>query len=137
MNRRDFLAKSAVLAGVGALSGCSWLSSTNRDPDTESPPSGQTEQPPSKETPTPDTSDSLSPRHGISFGTVVNAVEDLGMDPTGQEPIDDELQATLEQGNVLVAFPPGRYLFESEPEPQPVTNWGYSDSERNLATYAS
>ncbi|MFC7250479.1 twin-arginine translocation signal domain-containing protein [Halomicroarcula sp. GCM10025324] len=124
MNRRDFLAKSAVLAGVGALSGCSWLSSTNRDPDTESPPSGQTEQPPSKETPTPDTSDSLSPRHGISFGTVVNAVEDLGMDPTGQEPIDDELQATLEQGNVLVAFPPGRYLFESEPEPQPVTNWG-------------
>ena len=45
--------------------------------------------------------------HGIKFDTVVNAVEDLGMDPTGTEPIDEQL--TFSDGT-LVEFPPGDYL---------------------------
>ncbi|MFC6837417.1 hypothetical protein [Halomarina ordinaria] len=50
-------------------------------------------------------------RHGIDFDRVLNAVEDLGMDPDGNEPIDDALYGAMENGT-LIEFPPGQYLFE-------------------------
>ncbi|MFC6793239.1 hypothetical protein ACFQFH_01535 [Halobaculum halobium] len=37
-------------------------------------------------------------RHGISFSTVVNAVDDLGMDPNGNRAIDGKLQTPSTAG---------------------------------------
>ncbi|MFC7021030.1 MULTISPECIES: right-handed parallel beta-helix repeat-containing protein [Haloarcula] len=123
MKRRDFLTTSVTLAGAGVLAGCSSLLSDD-DGETEPTPSNRTEEPPTSETKTPEPSDSLNPRHGISFETVVHAVKDLGMDPNGKKPIDDQLLASFKQGNVLITFPPGTYRFETEPPAEPVTNWG-------------
>ncbi|MDR5674644.1 hypothetical protein RH858_16080 [Halalkaliarchaeum sp. AArc-GB] len=47
-------------------------------------------------------------RYGIPFDRVVNAVDDLGMDPTGSEPIDSALSAAWETGT-LIEFPEGDY----------------------------
>ncbi|MFC7156570.1 right-handed parallel beta-helix repeat-containing protein [Halomarina halobia] len=47
-------------------------------------------------------------RHGITFDRVVNAVDDLGMDPNGNRPIDDALENAAESGT-LIEFPPGEY----------------------------
>ena len=49
-------------------------------------------------------------RDGIEFRDVQNAVEDLGMDPSGRRPIDEALAGA---GNgVLIQFPDGRYRFD-------------------------
>ncbi len=48
-------------------------------------------------------------RHGIQFDRVVDAVDDLGMDPNGGSPIDGALDRAYESGT-LVEFPPGDYL---------------------------
>ncbi|EJN57954.1 hypothetical protein [Halogranum rubrum] len=63
-------------------------------------------------------------RHGIQFGTVVNAVDDLGMDPNGNEPIDDALQQTMDDEDTLVEFPPGTYLVEDDHAEGSLNNWG-------------
>ena len=52
-------------------------------------------------------------RHGIQFDRVVNAVNDLGMDPNGNDPIDSALISAYESGT-LVEFPEGTYRVESE-----------------------
>jgi hypothetical protein len=49
--------------------------------------------------------------YGIAFDRVVNAVEDLGMDHTGSQPIDSQLNDALQTGT-LIEFPPGAYLLE-------------------------
>jgi PKD repeat protein len=49
--------------------------------------------------------------HGIEFDRVVDAVDDLGMDPTGEQPIDDAFNDAVQTGT-LIEFPPGRYLTE-------------------------
>jgi hypothetical protein len=94
------------------------------DNDIKQTPSTRTEEPQASEATTLESSDSLSPRHGIVFETVVDAVGDLGMDPNGKQPIDDQLLASFNQGNVLITFPPGKYRFETQPPAEPVTNWG-------------
>jgi len=52
-------------------------------------------------------------RDGIRFDRVVNAVDDLGMDPTGSDPIDRSLNDAHETGT-LIKFPPGDYKIETE-----------------------
>jgi len=52
-------------------------------------------------------------RDGIRFDRVVNAVDDLGMDPTGSNPIDGALTDAHESGT-LIEFPPGDYKVETE-----------------------
>ena len=52
-------------------------------------------------------------RHGIQFDRVVNAVDDLGMDPDGNDPVDDALTDAYESGT-LIEFPEGTYRVESE-----------------------
>ena len=52
-------------------------------------------------------------RFGIEFDRVVNAVDDLGMDPTGSESIDSALSGAHETGT-LIEFPPGDYRVENE-----------------------
>lgn len=51
-------------------------------------------------------------RSGIEFQAVLDAVEDLGMDPTGQKPVDSIL-ADAGDG-VLIQFPDGTYRFDAD-----------------------
>ncbi|RDZ92102.1 hypothetical protein DEQ92_22635, partial [Haloferax sp. Atlit-6N] len=46
-------------------------------------------------------------RYGIQFSTVVDAVDDLGLDPNGNDPIDSTLEDALASGDTLVEFPAG------------------------------
>jgi hypothetical protein len=49
-------------------------------------------------------------RDGIEFDRVVNAVDDLGMDPSGETAVNTEIE---EAGDgTLIQFPDGEYLFE-------------------------
>lgn len=50
---------------------------------------------------------------GITFDRVLNAVTDLGMDPNGNDPIDDALDSALSNGT-LIDFPPGTYLYTNQ-----------------------
>ncbi|WP_049901005.1 hypothetical protein [Halococcus agarilyticus] len=61
-------------------------------------------------------------RHGIEFGRVVHAVDDLEMDPAANEPIDDALPTG--EGGVLVEFPPGEYLIECQQSVVDTDSWG-------------
>lgn len=51
----------------------------------------------------------VTERHGIQFETVYDAIDDLGMDNTGTEPIDETLD-TYYGDSTLITFPPGEYL---------------------------
>lgn len=48
---------------------------------------------------------------GIEFDRVVNAVDDLGMDPTGSEPIDDQI---VWDDGTLIEFPTGTYRYDGD-----------------------
>jgi hypothetical protein len=63
-------------------------------------------------------------RYGIQFNRVVNAVDDLGMDPNGNTAIDSALNNTLSDGNVLIEFPAGDYYFSSTNTFGSPDNWG-------------
>lgn len=52
-------------------------------------------------------------RPDFQFDTVLNAVDDLGMDPTGSSPIDSAL-SNAEAARTLIEFPPGTYLLQSQ-----------------------
>jgi hypothetical protein len=54
-------------------------------------------------------------RVGFSFDRRVNAVEDLGSDPTGTEPIGESLGTAVEEGTV-VEFPAGTYRVDAPVE---------------------
>jgi PKD repeat protein len=59
----------------------------------------------------------------IQFDTVLNAVDDLGMDPNGNESID----ATLEDAyndRTLIEFPPGEYLISESHVNRSVSRFG-------------
>lgn len=63
-------------------------------------------------------------RRKIQFDHVVNAVEDLRMDPTGDDPIDDVLDQTLGGENILVEFPPGEYFVKDAVTSTGISTWG-------------
>jgi hypothetical protein len=44
-----------------------------------------------------------------NFGTIVNAVDDLGADPSGNRPISQDIGSGIQPGTLIV-FPPGKYL---------------------------
>ena len=48
-------------------------------------------------------------RHGISFERVLDGVDDLGLDPTGNQPVEGALGDAIQPGT-LVELPPGEYL---------------------------
>ncbi|SFR49346.1 autotransporter outer membrane beta-barrel domain-containing protein [Halorubrum sodomense] len=50
-------------------------------------------------------------RHGIEFDRVLDAVDDLGLDPSGNDPVNDRLEDALSDGT-LVRFPQGEYSFD-------------------------
>lgn len=119
MNRRTFLTRTGAALGVGGLAGCSFLDDTEPDPSTETPAErGQPAEPSPDGTRTADRTPTTAleeplTRYGITFETVVHAVDDLGMDPNGEQPIDSALDSAYGDGT-LVVFPPGEYLAEKQ-----------------------
>ena len=62
-------------------------------------------------------------RHGVSFGTVVDAVDDLGMDDSGNDPIDDALDDAA-GSDTLIKFPSGQYLVTRQHAYDNISNFG-------------
>lgn len=104
LSRRSLLTLSAGTAA--ALSGCSVIGSApepTADEPTEGPPTGDEEIQP--DTARPDRS------WESEFEHVVDAVEDLGCDPTGETPSDSALVDGI-RSDALIRFPAGTYRFE-------------------------
>ncbi|WP_195155807.1 right-handed parallel beta-helix repeat-containing protein, partial [Halorubrum sp. AJ67] len=55
--------------------------------------------------------DRLGSRHGIEFDRVLNAVDDLGLDPSGEVAAEDDVEDALSNDGTLLAFPKGSYRF--------------------------
>jgi len=74
-------------------------------------------------------------QEGISFDRVVNAVDDLRMDPNGNAPIDPKLRNGLESGT-LIEFPEGEYFIDDGvTEIGSLERWGIrglGDSHRDV-----
>lgn len=135
MNRRTFLAQAGSvvgLAGIVGIVGCTALderfddgsASTTTPRRTETSTAGNQVTSTADNTgttatsPPPSTDGELAAPmtcHEIHFETVLNAVDDLGMDPNGNEPIDAALEEAYGDGT-LVAFPPGQYLARRQHE---------------------
>ena len=75
-------------------------------------------------------------RHGIQFDRVLDAVDDLGMDPSGSSPIDRQIGDIPD--NTLVEFPDGVYLFTGRND---ITRMGsigfYGKGDATLKTAAN
>jgi hypothetical protein len=107
MDRRTYL--SVVGAGLSGLGGCSRLSE-ERDPGTEPP--GPTESTSTHPPPTTTTGGGATSTPD-PFDREVDVVEDLGCDPTGSDPCNQELTSSLEDGTLL-RFPEGTYQFDDQ-----------------------
>ncbi len=59
----------------------------------------------------------------FEFDTVLNAVEDLGMDPSGQESIDEALDEAR-ASHTLIEFPPGKYRIAAGRMREATHQWG-------------
>jgi len=65
-------------------------------------------------------------RHGIEFDRVLDAVDDLGLDPTGNEPVNSRLDSALERGR----WSASRKASISSTEPSSSTPTGSACSAR-------
>lgn len=141
MDRRSFLKAGAALTSAGALA--SYIVSTRGDgraPSGSGAGSGssnRTAKAPGSQT-VPSRAASTDPpaqsprnyRQSFSFDQVFDAVDDLGMDPSGTDPIDDTLARTLESGT-LVEFPPGEYLTTERHTVEDLRRWGIRGTGSN------
>ena len=93
MNRRRYLALLA--GGTVGLAGCGGRSPDEPEPETPQPTS-------TPEMATPDVAE--------SFDRVLDVVDDLGCDPTGESPCDRTITEAT-SSNTLFRFPAGRYRF--------------------------
>lgn len=112
MNRRQYIELLGSTGLIGALGGCG---SGQRATETTEGSGPDPDQPRTNTEPPTETPTAPVRRHGIEFETVLNAVDDLGMDPTGSEPIDDVLDEVYGP-STLVVFPPGSYLARAQHE---------------------
>ncbi|AFK21336.2 MULTISPECIES: hypothetical protein [Haloferax] len=94
MKRRTYLKLLGSVGSSAAIAGCETRAGTEN---------------PTVSTPKKST---LTPEPALRL-TVLNAVEDLGMDPTGHEPIDEVLDETYDD-HTAIEFPPGEYLVTRE-----------------------
>lgn len=124
--RRQLLALLGS-ASVASLAGCAGIVG-----ETDQPTAPQTPQTPrtptdSAQTPTETGSqtgdENANTRRGITFDRVVNAVDDLGWDPTGKKPIDESMDEDIREGT-LIEVPPGTYLTERGHRLEDVSRWG-------------
>lgn len=130
MERRSYLkGLGAALAGgfiVGgvALNQSDGGTGPRQTPRNEPTPDGATtsaEQTAS----TTEESDPSRTRHGIQFSNVVDAVDDIGLDPTGNEPVDG-LIAPFLTNDTLLEFQSGTYLFARRHTVDRAVNFGIS-----------
>ena len=119
MRRRKVL--QALSAGVVGISGCTGSQSddpeTEREPTTRSGRTQTTQEPRANDNGTGNETNDPE----FEFDRVVDAVDDLGMDPTGESPIDDALNGAFETGT-LIEFPPGDYMVAEEAPTDPPHN---------------
>jgi hypothetical protein len=112
VTRRQFLAGAGTAVATETV-GAHPVGATAEDPPARGPGTA----------PDPTELDHLEARHIQSIrrnlpepsadrADVVRGVADLGLDPTGQDPVDGEIQAAADRGD-LVTLPPGDYLFAS------------------------
>jgi len=126
MNRRDLLKTSGVVVAAGALTSLPLFSRDDtqqgvRQRNSSTRTGTETDEPPPS-TPT-QTGNRTSYRDDIEFDRVVDAVADLGMDDSGETPIDDILRANLKNGT-LIEFPPGEYLTRERHTVDTLSRWG-------------
>lgn len=119
--RRRFLAASGLITG-GLVAGCTEtareLSDRLRGDQRPTSPSPQSETGEDQSTGTP------TPRSTATrFDTIVDMQGDLGCDPSGEQPCDAALDSVVGD-DVLLAFPPGEYLFEREHRFENIDNFG-------------
>ncbi|UWG50169.1 hypothetical protein AArcCO_0851 [Halalkaliarchaeum sp. AArc-CO] len=119
MRRRKIL--QMLAAGVVSLSGCTGTPPSEISGDQRKASPNQ----PIQESQTPavmdDRRDEKLVEDDFEFDRVVDAVDDLGMDATGEEPIDDALADGVETGT-LIEFPPGDYTVAQEAPTNPPYN---------------
>jgi hypothetical protein len=99
LKRRDYLRLSATATAVGAVSGAVLPGSVAATSSSEH-----------------------------SFDRVVDAVDDLGMDPTGEEAIDDILSDEI-PADTLIEFPAGEYLVTDSIKTDGVERFGIGVSD--------
>ncbi|MGA9402095.1 MAG: hypothetical protein WBV42_14635, partial [Haladaptatus sp.] len=93
LHRRTYLkAATGSLAAAGAFTGLATPITTPNDADTDSS----------------DLADQTVTADEFQYDTTYDVVDDLGMDPTGEEPIDDILGNHLES-NTKLEFPQGTF----------------------------
>jgi hypothetical protein len=125
MNRRTFLKRAGSITAAVAFSGCESNASTTDTSESSSLDGLSPESEPAVELPAQG-----EVRGGVGsdrdlefdFSYRVDAVEDLGLDPSGDEPIDEVLN-TVTVDDVLVEFPRGTYTYDGPIEGGP-TNFG-------------
>lgn len=122
-SRRHFLATTGLFAG-GGLAGCSGGSREPADAlRSETAPRIRT----SSHTPSTRVTESATgpPTTAAEdrFEETVNMETDAGCDPTGSEPCDRALEATVGD-DLLLEFPPGKYRFEKEHRFSGLENFG-------------
>jgi hypothetical protein len=92
---------------------------------------------PDRESPEPTRTDTPEPatpaRRGIGFDTTVDVVDDLGVDPTGSEPVTGRLAEAMAPGTLL-QFPPGTYQLAPRPVEVPGPNVGFVATEPDAET---
>jgi hypothetical protein len=117
VNRRDFLRLAGPAAAGGLLVGSAILVADPEDRDTTSATGpGETAGTGGQRTPSTSETGENGPvtRHGISFDRTVGAVEDLGMDPSGETPVDEAVMDFLSREGELLELRPGTYTFEED-----------------------
>ena len=62
-------------------------------------------------------------RHGVSFDTVVDMVDDAGCDPNGDEPCGDAIKSEAGE-NTLLKFPAGTYKLTEKTAVSDYSNFG-------------
>ncbi|WP_246988205.1 right-handed parallel beta-helix repeat-containing protein [Halorientalis marina] len=124
MDRRKFLKLSGAMGTVGALTIFSSFSDGNEPVSMRKGDSVSRNRTTSEGVPT-QTPEQMqtSYRAEIEFDRVLDAVDDIGMDDSGEIPIDEALAANLEDGT-LIEFPPGEYLTKTIHSVENLKRWG-------------
>ncbi|SMO53875.1 right-handed parallel beta-helix repeat-containing protein [Halorubrum cibi] len=112
--RRPYL--GFVGAAMASVAGCTGRESdepTDLRTDT-SEGSVEDDEPPAESTdPAEPDEERLDAYRGIQFDRVLDAVDDLGLDPSGEVLAGEVLESALSSAGTLVLFPEGRYRFDA------------------------
>lgn len=113
MRRRTLLGYLAA-GSVGAIAGCG-----TREKRQDSPTPTETE----RSRPEPEESEWEKRQEQFGFDERVDAVEDLGWDPSGTRPVNASLVESFER-DALIEVPPGTYKLADSVTAEKLSNWG-------------